>query len=509
MAADAPEKTQEQPKAETQDKHIGTDGAALIGKLDSLVKGVTDQNERLDKMEAKFEEAKKPQHPDGQPNGEIAKNFTARRGEDPLTSRPFSLMRLGKALAMRASHTPHYSDLAKVEFGLSEKLHNAFAKAGMGWPNANVLVPLGAELLPINPAETVDGVQYDGLPVELIKECRDTMSVSMDGYNPDEYDRLAKRFPEAFAIQKDLSANSVTTGGSLVAFASQGELIEQLKAQEVFSRAGAQQFDLPPQGKIRFPRQTSSVTIAAQGEAATVGESTPGTSELELSAKPYSGLVDIPEELMKFSTSVSVEAWLRAEFTREIALKADRDMINGNGGIAIQGVINYSGIRVVVASTANANGDTLDPQDTTLMHANLGDQNAPLDRGFFYAMTNTLWAALMTRNDGTNFGFWFNVGPAIVGGGRPRMTLNGDPVITSTQIPTTRVKGSGTTLTLVLAGVGAEWLIARAGVVEIAVTNSDASKFQQRLSTMRGTQYIDAGPRHENSFGFIDTLLEQ
>lgn len=502
MATDTPTKEQDQSKAEVIDKTAGTDGA-------SLVEVIGEFRQEMTELKKDIAEAKKPIHPDGQPNGEIAKSFTARRGEDPLTSRPFSLMRLAKALAMRASHTPHYSDLAKVEFGLSEKLHQAFAKAGMSWPNANVLVPLGADLLPINPVETVDGVEYDGLPVELIKECRDTMATSMSGYDPDEYDRLAKRFPQAFAIQKDLSANDVTAGGSLVAFASQGELIEQLKAQEVFSRAGAQQFDLPPQGKIRFPRQTGSVTIASQGEGATISGSTPSTSELELSAKAYSGLVDIPEELLKFSTSISVEAWLRAEFTREIALKADRDMISGGGGTAIQGVIGYSGIRIVIAGTTGGNGDTLDPPDTTLMHANLGDQNAPLDRGFFYAMTNTMWAALMTRNDGTNFGFWFNVGPAIVGGGRPRMTLNGDPVITSTQIPTTRAKGSGTTLTLVLAGVGAEWLIARAGVVEIAMTNSDASKFQQRLTTMRGTQYIDAGPKHENSFGMIDTLLEQ
>jgi hypothetical protein len=60
---------------------------------------------------------------------------------------------------------------------------------------------------------------------------------------------------------------------------------------------------------------------------------------------------------------------------------------------------------------------------------------------------------------------------------------------------------------MVLGGVGSEWVIARAGVAEIVMTNSDGTKFQNRVSTMRGTIYADAGPRHEQSFGVIDTLL--
>ena len=96
--------------------------------------------------------------------------------------------------------------------------------------------------------------------------------------------------------------------------------------------------DLPPQGRLRFPRVTAGVTIAAYAEAATVTESTPATSALELAAKAYSGLVDIPEELIKFATSVSVEAWLRSEFARDISLQTDSDMIVGAGGTAIQGI---------------------------------------------------------------------------------------------------------------------------------------------------------------------------
>ena len=198
------------------------------------------------------------------------------------------------------------------------------------------------------------------------------MKASLEGLDPDEWR----------SIRKDLSANTATTGGTLVALPSQGELIELLRAQEVFSRVGAREITLPPQGSIRFPRHTSGITIGSFAEGATVTESTPGTGELLLQAKAYSGLVDVPEELMKFATSVSVEAWLREQFVRDLSLQTDSDMISGAGGTGIQGVINYSGLRTVTASTTGGNGDTLDPEDPVRLPADIADQNAPVDQGF-------------------------------------------------------------------------------------------------------------------------------
>jgi hypothetical protein len=162
----------------------------------------------------------------------------------------------------------------------------------------------------------------------------------------------------------------------------------------------------------------------------------------------------------------------------------------------------------------DTNANTLHAQDPVRLFAAIADNNAPVDRGFFFAMTHTLWGGLSTKRANSGYAaandslgpFVFSAMTQMLGGGKPQKSLNGYPVVCSTQIPTNRVKGSGTTLTLVLGGVGAEWVIARAGVAEIVVTNSDASKFASRLSTMRGTVYMDAGPRHEESFGIIDTI---
>jgi len=490
----------ENTQAENVDTQAATDEAAtIVSTVEKAVDSIAGFGDRLEQLEEKVEKASEVQYPYGQPGSGA---HAVRKGESVLSSRPWSLMRAAIALKKRSLNEGGWDANAKVEMDLSERLakeynqHQKFAASGF-------LAPLASDLMPTGETHLTDGTVLPGLPVELVKECRDTMRASMGGLDWDEYEMLAKR--GVISVQKDLSANVATTGGTLRGFAAQGELIELLRAQEVMSMVGAQEIDLPPQGAIRFPRVTSGVTINAYSEGATVTESTPGTGALELAAKAYSGLVDIPDELMRFATSVAVEAWLRQEFIRDLSLKTTQDMINGAGGTSIQGLVNYSGLRTVTATTTGANGDTLEAEDPIRLYADIADQNAPVDRGFFYAATNTLLAGLMTRQDSQG-AFIFNIAANSLGGGAVQQTLNGHRLMGSTQVPTDRTKGASSNLTMLLGGVGADYVIARSGVVEITMTNSDASKFQQRISTMRGTSYMDAGPRHEESFGIIDDI---
>jgi HK97 family phage major capsid protein len=476
-------------------------------------------NKAIDSMEAvpaqiqaindRLEKAEKVQYPfGGVPNGAPG----IRVGEDPLTSRAFSMARVAVALAKRADQHQDWADYAKPEIDLSTRLDKAYSDAGISRPvnSRGFCIPLSSDLIPTTDREVIDQTgktsKLPGIPVQLVKECRDMTSYTgQNGDHADELNWIARRVGSE-RLEKTLSASISTAGGALVAFPGQGELIELLRPREIFTRAGAQEIDLPPQGAIRFPRVTQATTIAAYAEGQTVSSSTPQTAFLLLQAKAYSGLVDIPEELIKFATSVAVEAWLRMEFTLDMAKKTDRDQVNGGGGDAITGVINYANVNLVAADTLATNGDTFSPEDPARVFAAVADQNAPVDRGFFYAMTNTLWGGLITRKD-TYGRFMFNVSANTVGGGKVDMGLNGWPVFGSTNIPITRSKGSATNLTIVIAGVGPEWIIGRAGIIDLVVTNSDSTKFQQRISTMRGTQYIDAGPRHEMSFAYTDTLL--
>ena len=490
--------------AEAIAKTMDTLGTSVTTLTETVTKTAEDNKTRFEALEKSIEEGSKVTYEFGLPNGTPAHGV--QKGEFANTSRPYSLARLAVAL-MKRRHDPqgNWREYAKPEVDLGNELTSVYKGMSQNY-SATISVPLSTDHMPeefeITTGDKVEKVA--GVPAELKKRCGQMMKHSMDGFDPDHATWIEKK--TGLPIAKDLSANTATTGGTLVGFATQGQLIELLRAREVMARVGAQEIPLPPQGSIRYPRVTGAITISAFAEGATVTESTPATGALTLQAKKYSGLVDIPEELMQFATSVTVESWLRGEFVRDLALKTDRDMINGAGGTFIQGLINYSGVRLLVASTTGAAGDTLDPEDPILLFADIADQNAEVDRGFFYAMTNTLWGGLTTRK-ATGLEFVFSVGANQVGGGPISMSLNGHQVIGTTQVPTDRVKGAGTTLTPLIGGVGADWIIGRAGVVDISMTDSDASKFQAGIHTMRGTQYIDAGPRHEDSFGYIDDLL--
>lgn len=461
---------------------------SINSKIDSLQKDV---EVKVSSISERLEKAEQVQLPHGEP-GAV---FGIQKGSETVnSSRPFLLGRLAVALAKRASNHSDWDEDAKNEISLCRRVAKAYAQhSGFG---GEFMVPLSSALMPTQDMKMADGDVRPGFSSELVKECRDVAQGWGNGFDPREYDRIAK----------DLTANNASTGGTFVAPAAQGELIEQLRAVSVFGNLrGVANLPLPAQGKITFPRESSSVTIAAYTEAATISESTPGTGSVSLEAKAYSGLTDITEEFMRFNTSVAAEAFLRMVFAREISLKADRDMINGAGGTGILGLINYSAVRSIAATTTAANGDTLEAEDPQRLYADIADQDAPVDSGFFYAMTNTLWSGLTTRQDSQGSPMFQTMWQA-AGGGATTKLLYGNQVVTTTQVPTDRVKGASSDLTLLLAGVAGELMIGRAGGVELTVTNSDASKFQSRVSTMRGTQFVDMAPMHEESFGYIDDL---
>lgn len=437
--------------------------------------------------------------------------FNIRTGENILTSRPYSFTRLCKAIidagGQGAIDKTHRGG-AKVEMELSAKLRKYHHHTDGSQDGRVVLVPLGTDLLPTADSKNEEGTEFEALPVELVKECRDLMRGEL-AYDTRELSRIAKDIGYA-QLAKDMRTNDATQGGTLVALPEQGEVIDVLRNSMVFTRAGSRMITLPTQGSIRYPRMTADPTFNAIAEEGTITESTPTTGELTLSAKWYAAFVDLSPFLMKFS-SQSVEAWLRMAFGRSAAIKLDRDMIDGQGGTSIKGVISYSGVSTIVATTVGSNGNTLEAIDPPIMLATLENSNAPVDSGVFFAMRPRLFNRVTHRRaDAVSAAdaagaFLFDV--ARGQGGFPDR-ISGVPTYRSTNIPNTRAKGSGTNLTLMLGGVPSEWLVGMAGVMEIDMSNSDDVNFRKGIVTMRATQWADAGPWHEESFAFFDTLLE-
>lgn len=461
---------------------------------DPVVKAVESIEKRLDNIDAQIKKAAETRRDPG---------FSIRTGENIMSSRPYSLTRLCKAFIDGGSRGP-LEGTAKIELELSNKLSKFHTKS-----NGNtVLMPLGTDLMPLKDTKTDDGLEFAAFPTELVKECRDLMRSPMV-LDTGELIRVAKETGNV-QLLKDMTTDVATSGGTLVPLAGQGELIDVLRNSMVFTRAGSPTIPLPTQGSIKFPRMTSDPTFAATAETGTITESTPGTGELTLQAKWYASLVDLSPFLVKFA-STNTEAWLRRAFAQAAAIKLDRDMIDGQGGTKIKGVISYSGVSTVTATTTAANGDTLGPLDPPILLATLENSNARVDSGVFFALRpRTFNRVTHRRADAVSAAdaagaFLFDV--ARGQGGFPDR-ISGVPTYRSTNLPNNRVKGSGTTLTIMLGGVASSWITGTAGVMEIDMSNSDASKFQSGIVTMRATIWADAGPQHEEEFAFIDTLLE-
>lgn len=409
-------------------------------------------------------------------------------GESSLSSRPFSFARLAKGLlSIKGQLGSDEREDAKTELEYSYRLAKSMGVAGYA-------VPLDSRMLVDQGEAEKQGDKYVGLAKEWKQ-----MNTNLQSLDQDEYQYIAKQ----------LTAGVQTTGGSFIPGPAQGEIIDLLRAQALFGGAirGMREVTLPPQGSIEFPRVTSGVTISAYAESDATSESTPGTGDVKLEAKMYSGMVQMSQNFLKFATTVSGDAFVRTQLTLDTDLKIDRDIINGTGGKFIKGLLGYSNLTSLTASTTSPSGDTLGSSDIDFLIAKMADASVPTNSGVFIAMTNVLMAALKHRKDSNNR-FLFDVAAMAFGGGTVMQLFSGKPIYGSPQIPRNRGKGAATNLTSVLVGIPSELYIGRAGAMVIDMTDSHASNFAEGKIAMRSTTYVDAVPAHEQSFGVIDQLVE-
>lgn len=427
-----------------------------------------------------------------------------RKGEDIMSSRPYSYGRMMLAVMRKNEGDSDFDRHSKIELEMAAKLRkesDAMCGAG-GSGYSQFCAPVASAFMPMSwaDAEIKDDKGNDldlpGYSRELVKEVRDHFNCSVH-LDPDEIARLN--------IRKDLVRNDATLGGSLIPLAAQGELIEVLRNSMALTRVpGTRMVPLPPQGSIRYPRQTSLTTISAYTEGATVSESQFSTGAVTLNAKKYAGLVDVTEELLKFAGNASVEALIRQDLAEQTARVTDKDMLVGVGGTNILGLANIPSIQTRVASTNGATGDTLWPEDIQLLISQMAGANAPIDRGVAVILRPELWGQITTaRNAQAAFMFQWAFENGVI-----PATLLGRPVIQSTNVPNNRNESSAHNLTMVFVVVPSEILIGQSGVMDFSMTDSDASKFQQGIRTVRCVTYMDMGVRHEASIGLIDKVLD-
>lgn len=376
----------------------------------------------------------------------------------------------------------------------------------LGFPHGSDgawLVPLGLKFLPDM------GQKADDLR-KLLKD-----AFWVPAFDPEEYRALAKG-----VFMKAMDPLQETQGGSLIPYPERGELIELLRAQIVYTQAGAQFIPLPP-GGLDYPEETGGITFAWRklGTTGAITETSPTTGSVKLSPKELTGLSKLPNSLIRFSRPAA-EALVRRALSADAALAADLGYGEGQGGTAPQGIIWYprstnadvperGKVTKHIATTVGANGDTFEPEDAELMIANV--EEAPDAEG------PTAWIMrprkfrniANARADAVSAGD--KKGPFLFPVTRGAMSnavekeLDGYRVATSTQVSKARAKGSGTALTYILLGNFRRMVVGVVGALELAVSTESA--FRENATEFRAVLYTDSALLHPQSITITDQLI--
>ncbi|VTS05297.1 phage major capsid protein [Tuwongella immobilis] len=416
-----------------------------------------------------------PQYAPGQNPGQL---FGIVKGALPKDSAPYSYANIYRAIAEKDwSH-------AKGE----RLVHEDLVAAGFALPqNGGILVPLD----PYAIEQTSPGLK--GLVAKM-------------ALGAAAYEAAAKKGAKALSAFGD-----DTTGGALVMPQMANSIIELMRPQVVVERAGAQTITLPPSGQLVMARQTTDPSFTwIGGENKTIADSEPNLGNLILSAKRAAGLVVMSNDSLRY-TNPSIEVIVRNSLAARGAIFEDKAFLEGAGSsFEPRGIINHTGITPHTANTVGANGNTFSFEDPAVMISKVFAANDPTGPTAFI-MRPELFAALsnrradsVTAGDGKGASlFWLTMGD--LAKGLPDRLRN-VPVLQSTQISNTRVKGTGTTLTYTLLGNFRHALIARYGVMEMAMDQS-GNYFANDQTAIRCIMRVDFALTQEKPFVFCDQLL--
>lgn len=145
-------------------------------------------------------------------------------------------------------------------------------------------------------------------------------------------------------LRRDLTVGSATAGGNLVANELlAGSFIELLRNRMAMMQAGVTMLT-GLQGNISIPKQVSASTAYWVGEGGSPTESQQSIEQINMTPKTVGAFVDYSRRLL-LQSSIDVEAMIRDDLARVIALELDRAAIYGTGSANQPlGLTNVTGI---------------------------------------------------------------------------------------------------------------------------------------------------------------------
>lgn len=256
--------------------------------------------------------------------------------------------------------------------------------------------------------------------------------------------------------QRDLLVGTTTAGGHTVATDLLGaSFIEVLRNQLSVMAAGATMLT-GLVGNVAIPRQTGSATGYWVAENGAPTESQQAFDQVTLTPHTVGAFTDISRRLL-LQSSIDVEAFVRMDLAKIIALAVDLGALNGSGtSNQPTGVLQTAGIGSVAVGT---NGGPLTWDHVVDLETAVGTANA--DAATASYITNAKLRGRMKKTAqlaNTN--------------GSPiwdKNEVNGYAAIASNQVPGNLTKGSGTALSALLFGNFADLLIGMWGGLDLIV----------------------------------------
>ncbi len=129
---------------------------------------------------------------------------------------------------------------------------------------------------------------------------------------------------------RDLNVGTATAGGNLVATdLLSGSFIDLLRNKSAMMQAGVTTLT-GLEGNIAIPRQTSASTAYWVGEGASPTESQQAFDQVNLTPKTVGAFVDYTRKTL-LQSSIDVEAFVKGDLAKVLALEIDRAAIYGSG----------------------------------------------------------------------------------------------------------------------------------------------------------------------------------
>ena len=293
---------------------------------------------------------------------------------------------------------------------------------------------------------------------------------------------------------RDLVVGTATAGGHTVATNLLAQsFIELLRNRMALTGLGVTTLT-GLVGNIAIPRQTGGATAYWVAESGAPTESQQAFDQVTMSPKTLGAFTEISRKLL-IQSSIDVEAFVRGDLARVLALEIDRVGVNGSGSSnQPTGVLNTSGIGSVVGGT---NG--LAPTWAHIVDLETQVSVANADIGSLAYLTNAkVRGKLKTTSkvSGQNGFVWES-------GGQP---LNGYGATVSNQVPSNLTKGTSSGVcSAILFGNWADLVMGMWGTLDLMVDPySNSTSGTVRVVAL---QDVDVAVRHAESFAAMKDAL--